>query len=266
MAAQKSSHKREAKAHVSVGEKDFSQLPDVFMSYLKLTSVSCTLEMNPSQLRIKSSERCHSQIVPLSEVWQTSPNIKRNWFENDLWFILVIFSDWLLENHNLIYLYVPPKIVFLLSKHKWWEILKSMFWISGHFPGLISYAVFWNANYQSSFAFIFPLLAHFLVNIKRPVMRLSCCLDKQIAQRGVKWHVRSPWASCQIWNQFFSSLLAFQFWGRFRGVLFRGHFYKEQLFSKTVCILAWLRTIFSTTDLRIDRQLDACNLSSFKTH
>lgn len=116
MAAQKSSHKREAKAHVSVGEKDFSQLPDVFMSYLKLTSVSCTLEMNPSQLRIKSSERCHSQIVPLSEVWQRSPNIKRNWFEYDLWFMLVIFSDWLLENHNLIYLYVPPKNCFLPCK------------------------------------------------------------------------------------------------------------------------------------------------------
>lgn len=111
-----------------------------------------------------------------------------------------------------------------------------------------------------------PSLLIFLVNIKRPVMRLSCCLDKQIAQRGVRWHVGSPWASCQIWNQFFSSLLAFQFWGRFRSVLFRKHFYKEQLFSKTVCILAWLKTIFSTTDLRIETELDTCSLSTFKTH
>lgn len=73
VATQKSNHKQEAEAHVCVRENDFSQLPKVFMCCLKLTSVSCTLEMNPSQLHIKSSERCHSQIVPLREVWQKRP-------------------------------------------------------------------------------------------------------------------------------------------------------------------------------------------------
>lgn len=50
------------KASVRVREKDFSQLPKVFMCCLNLTSMSCTLEMNPSQRRVNSSERC--QLCP----------------------------------------------------------------------------------------------------------------------------------------------------------------------------------------------------------
>lgn len=80
--------------------------------------------------------------------------------------------------------------------------------------------------------FYFPLLAHFLVIMRRSIMRPTSFLDKQIEHRGVKWHVGSPWASCQIWNQIFFSLL-FQFWGRFRDVLFLRDSYKDLMFDDT---------------------------------
>lgn len=121
----------------------------VFMSCLNLTSVSCTLEMNPSQLRIKSSERCRSQIVPLRGAL-TKEAFAANGKAN-LETIHALFCFYSLNGFQRLVIFerVPfENLFFSLAKHQRWKNTRAHVWISVHFPGLISHAVCWNANYH----------------------------------------------------------------------------------------------------------------------
>lgn len=103
IATERCNHKREAGAHVCVRETDFSQLPKVLMSCLNLTSVSCTLEMNPSQLRNKvlgkmSLTNCALEGSLTNEAFTTNVKKKLIW----RWFMLYFaFIFWLGESYIL---------------------------------------------------------------------------------------------------------------------------------------------------------------------
>lgn len=243
--------------------KDFSQLPKVFIvlseaHFRELHSGNESLTAAHKVLGKMSLTNCALEGSLTKETFTT--NVKTNLNRISALFLLS-FSDCFLENHNF-WVRTLKKIGSLAGKAVMMKNTQAHVWISVHFPGLISHAVCWNANYHSSIAFIFPLLAHFLVNIKRPIMRPTSLRNKQIEHRGVKWHLGSLWASCQIWNQIFLSWY-FSFKADLGEFYFQETFYKELMFDKTDCMLAWSRNISHISDLRIKTELGTQFLNPF---